>query len=56
MTAVERRVVTTTGLTVVTVAMIAATAVAAVTIPGRRVARVLTSCSCRRRSRHATSP
>lgn len=56
MTAVVRRVVTTTGLTVVTVAMIAATAVAAVTIPGRRVARVLTSCSCRRRSRHATSP
>lgn len=56
MTAVVRRVVTTTGLTVVTVAMIAATAVAAVTIPGRRVARVLTSCSCRKRSRHATSP
>lgn len=56
MTAVVRRVVTTTGMTVVTVAMIAATAVAAVTIPGRRVARVLTSCSCRRRSRHATSP
>lgn len=56
MTAVVRRVVTTTGMTVVTVAMIAATAVAAVTIPGRRVARVLTSCSCRKRSRHATSP